>query len=62
MGDLTLILPFSFRILRRPRAVSDQTAGAVAGAHVQQNRLAGVERVQADVKPAGGHRGQALPN
>ena len=44
------------------RAVSDQAAGAVVGAHVQQDGLARIERVQVDVKPAGGHRGQALLN
>ena len=43
-------------------AVSDQATGAVVGAYVQQDGLALVERVQVDVKAAGGDRGQALLN
>ena len=42
------------------RAVSDQPTSAVVGAHVQHDGLALVERVQVDVKPAGGHGGQAV--
>ena len=44
------------------RAVSDQATGAVVGAHVQQDGLTLIERVQVDVKAAGGHGGQALLN
>ena len=44
------------------RAVSDQAAGAVVGAHVQHDGLTLIERVQVDVKAAGGDRGQALLN
>ena len=43
-------------------AVSDQATGAVVGAHVQQDGLTRIERVQVDVKAAGGDRGQALLN